>query len=254
MSNKLVPINEDVIRDISAKLVEYLDFKDSIFENEFVESFGDSFKLIKLLKTGHDLISRRKFNAFLKGFCYDGTPTEEQLLKLHKYINNETKAEFIADMFSKVLMSNSKLACMVMGTMINDLSSSDKDITHTQLICANSLTSFFDNDIKNYYKLVTFIINDIDSIFYGQLIGFCESDNSNYHKFCGKNSKNENNINMTLYKAISNQLFFERNEIIPDVQNEDYYFNTVDSEIHFIMTKAGELLYEYIKKISSYLE
>lgn len=252
MENKLIPINDKIIEDISTKLIEYLDFKDSIFENEFVESFGDVFKVVKLLKTGHDLISRRKFNAFLKGFCYDDTPTDEQLSKLHKYINNETKAEFIADMFSKVLTSNSKLACMIMGIMINDLASNDKDINHSQLICANALTNFFDDDIKNYSKIIKYLDENMKKRPRATNKGFYEGHS--FNKFCKESTRDENTINMTLYKAISHQLFLSEYDIDTNFDSDDISSSSVESSIYFSLTNAGELLYTYINKISSQLE
>ncbi|MDU5081204.1 hypothetical protein [uncultured Tissierella sp.] len=254
MENKLISVNDDIIKDISTKLIEYLDFKDSIFENEFVESFGDSFKVVKLLKSGHDLIAQRKLKAFLNGFCYDNTPTEEQLLKLYKYINNEKKAEFIADMFSKVLMSNSKLACMIMGMMINDLTENNKDINHSQLICANALVSFFDDDVKNYYKIIDFMYENMKEKLIEEYKGFYQGHR--FYSYCKNNKMDTNSMNMTLYKSISYQLFLTNYEVDVDVDvDEDFYASTdVNPSTYISLTTAGELFFEYINKISSCLE
>ena len=259
MANNLIPQNNHTITNISEKLSKYLDIRDTIFENEFVEASGDSFKIIKLFKTGHDLISQRKLNAFLDGFCYDDTPTEEQLSKLDKYIDNENKAEFVATMFSRVLMSNSKLACMVMGVIINDLTNENEDITHSQLICANSLTGFFDADIINYYHIINFsyersLRQGHMHMQYNTKVGFYDYA---FRKFLNENYYDINSMNMTLHKATSYQLFLTEIEVDIDVDvdvDEDFdaYTDTdVSPSTYFVITEAGKLLYEYINKISS---
>ena len=95
-------ISSNIIKDISGKLTEYLEIKDSIVENEYFEVFGDAFSVIRLLKNANSLIVKKRFQAFLKGFSKQDNPSDWQLSKLYDYIDNEAKAEYIADLFSKV--------------------------------------------------------------------------------------------------------------------------------------------------------
>lgn len=245
MENKLILV-DGKIKDISTKLIEYLDFKDSIFENEFVESFGDSFKLVKLLKTGHDLISRRKFNAFLKGFCYDDTPTEEQLSKLNKYIDNEGKAEFIADMFSKALLSKSKLSNMVMGILLGDLINTRDNISIYHLLCADALEVFYDIDVKCFHQMVEYMKIEEKSFsekFWGHKHSFIK--NLDYEHF---NKYGMFASNITIRKSLQNDL------IALDNREKDYDGNEKGIYKTYYLTEAGELFYTYIDKISSYLD
>lgn len=246
MKNEII-VKEDILNDISSKLSDYLEIKNLILENDLFEVLGDTFKVVGLLKSGHDLIAKRKFNAFLKGFCYDNTPTEEQLSKLYKYIDSETKAEFIADMFSKILMSNSKLACMIMGIMINDLASNNHNIGHDLLICSNALTSFFDDDIKNFSLLCKYIETKKTKGFY---------EGKDLNNFCHSKNFNSNSVSMTVHKSISSQLFLM--EYIVDVDtdvdvDEEFYTSTnttTDSYIYIYIAESGNLLNHYINKIS----
>ncbi|MFZ3103058.1 MAG: hypothetical protein WA131_08535 [Desulfitobacteriaceae bacterium] len=106
MSNEIAKVN--IFDNISNKLDKYLDVKDLVLENDYIEVLGYSVSVFKIFKNASGLIAKKRFQAFLKGFNGVDKPSECQLAKLYDYIDNEVKAEFIADIFSKVLLSNSK--------------------------------------------------------------------------------------------------------------------------------------------------
>ena len=107
-------------------------------------------------------MAKKKFMFFLKGFYGVEHPTEEKLERLYKYIDNETKAEFIADTFSKVLLSNSKLSCTVMGYTIQKLVDGKITLTYDDLICSAALCTFFDYDIVNYKNICDIIVRYLE--------------------------------------------------------------------------------------------
>ena len=148
---------DNIFDKISDKLEEYLEVKNDILKNDFFEVLGDSVSVLKFLKNANALITKSRFQSFLKGFNEINKPSEYQLEKLYDYIDNENKAEFIADIFSKVFLSNSKLACVIMGSIAQTLINNKIDISHDDLVCAEALTKFFDYDIKNYKLICEFI-------------------------------------------------------------------------------------------------
>ncbi len=173
-------------------------------ENDYFEVLGDSVSVLKLLKNSNKLIAKiakKRFDSFLKGFNKENSPSEYQLSKLYNYTDNEAKAEFIADIFSKVMLSNSKLACVIMGIISKNLIESEKDISHDHLVCVEALTKFFDYDIKNYKKICEYLENYMKNR-KAKRKGFEVS--YALTKYCIANGDtNTKSVNLTLEKAIA---------------------------------------------------
>lgn len=137
----------------------YMQIKNDILENDYVQLLGDSSKMLGFLRSSSELILRKKFESFLKGFSLDEQPNEAQLQRLIKYIDDENKAEFIADTFSKILLSKSSRACLIMGSILNSIVENSEDLTHAHLVSINALMNFYDMDIENY-KLLLFLLKN----------------------------------------------------------------------------------------------
>lgn len=242
MSSELMKRN--ILDNISDKLVEYLDVKDTILENDYIEVLGDSVNVLKLLKNANELIVKKRFQFFLKGFNGIDKPSEYQLQKLYDYVDNEIKAEFIADIFSKVFLSNSKLACVIMGIIAQTLMDSKQEVSHDELVCAEALTNFFDYDIKNYKLICKYLEFYIEKYPHKKRDGF--ELNYALNKFCLDNgATNSDSINLTLEKAIAYQLFYKEIEV--DFDKDDDSVNM--SELYNI-TSSGQKLYQYIQDTS----
>ncbi|MDA8222487.1 hypothetical protein [Desulfosporosinus sp.] len=245
MANEITKIN--IFEEISEKLDKYLDIKDVVLENDFFEVLSDSASVLKVLKNANALIVKKRFQAFLKGFNGVDKPRDDQLRKLYEYIDNEVKAEFIADIFSKVLLSNSKLACVIMGSISQKLIENNKEISHEDLICAEAITKFFDYDIRNY-KIICDYLEDYlkkkkrrkDSP-----KGF--SLDYVFTKYCnGKEDVSFETLNLTLEKAIANQLFSKENEVDLNVDEDNLGMSSADTTEWCYITRPGEQIYNYI--------
>ena len=129
-------------------------------ENDYVELVGDSSRIVGVLRKASELVSRNRFEAFLKGFRDIDNPTEEQLAKLIKYIDNEQKAEFIADTFQKILLAKSSKSCLIMGTIMQDIIESKDELTLEDLVCLDSLTNFFDFDIVHFRYICDYALEE----------------------------------------------------------------------------------------------
>lgn len=242
-------ISKDNIFDkISDKLTIYLEVKDAVLENDYIEVLGDSVNVLKFLKNANALIAKKRFQSFLKGFYGIDQPSEYQLVKLYDYIDNEIKAEFIADIFSKVFLSNSKLACVIMGSIAQTLIEKKRDITHDDLVCAEALTKFFDYDIKNY-KLICVYIDLYMSKHPGRKRKGFEL-NYSVVKYCLDNGAiNSESVNLTLEKAISYQLFCKETEVDLDMDEDSISSSSVSTTEYCLITSPGQRLYKYLLDI-----
>ncbi|MFC9542258.1 hypothetical protein ACFTQ7_20615 [Lysinibacillus sp. NPDC056959] len=147
---------EKIIEEIGEKIEKVSDFLTTVTDNELVKSSGEIFKFVDLGIKANNWISQKRFEQCLKGFTMDD-PTEQQLNKLKKFIDSPVKAEFVANTFRQVLLSNSSKASLIMGTILNSVVNDEKEVTHETLICLNALSHFYDIDINNLKLLNEYI-------------------------------------------------------------------------------------------------
>ncbi len=182
---------------------------------------------------------QKKFKSFLKGFSIDEKPTEIQLRKLKEYIDNETKAEFVADTFSKILLSNSSKACLIMGTILKDIVEMRNDLKHEELIAINALKEFYDVDIVNF--------NIIQSVFVEkseEKIGSTDILSKIKH-----NNLDDISVLMTLDKAAATQLLFVTTSVDMSTEVNKFENRRKEADNFYVMTSGGKLLTKYIKRI-----
>lgn len=98
------------------------------------------------------IVAQKKFMYFLQGFNPEEIPSEEKLKKLKKYVNNEEKAMFISDTLSKILLSKSTYANMLLGYLLNYIIENNEDLDMDYLIVVDALNNLYDKDIINFKK------------------------------------------------------------------------------------------------------
>ncbi|WP_346893555.1 hypothetical protein [Clostridium sp. UBA871] len=233
--NKIVTV--DILGDISNKINQYLDIKEDILENDFMEVLGDSFKVLGILRRGSMAISRKRFIAFLKGFNNNEIPIEQKLKKLSDYINSEQKAEFISDIFSKILLSRSTKACLIMGAILQKIVENKNNLSYSELICINSLTTFFDDDIELYKYICQEIVNEKNH--------YTSLDQKFYNK-CNNDGVDVDNMDLMIEKCISNQLLLRDYDVDLDINEDDVSFSSAENDKYIKVSKPGMLLYKYI--------
>lgn len=240
--SQLLDKSKDIWTKATDHISDYLDSKEGIMENEVVELLGDTFKIVGFVRNTTSMIMQKRFKSFLKGFNKDNVPTEEQIEKLINYIDDESKAEFIADSLSKIMLARSSNACIIMGTLLNDLIENKDDITHEKLVCIQSLSQFFDDDIKNFSFMCHYILSsNRNNSKTGQLSGRFFTD-ALKTKGLGKQS-----INLTIEKAVSNQLLIRSNEVDLSIDDDNPSFgSSADIEEYFYITVPGQLLNSHI--------
>ena len=183
---KLVGEMSDLLNKIVKFSDDYADVKDIFLNDSTMELAEDAIGSLKFLNNSRKALSIIKFKYFLKGLNYENAD-KESIEKLIRYVDNQSKAEFITNSFDKIISSNSKLACCVMGLMLNDIGQHNDDISQEDLIMLNALPMLNDFDIKNFhylYKIIyvfltifLYLLKCPQSLILSALRAFC---------FCGK--------------------------------------------------------------------
>lgn len=228
-----------VLENTIDKIEKFLSIKESVLDNDYIQLFGESSKVISFLTKSSNLIIQRKFESFLTGFNLKNKPNEQQLLKLERYIDSEIKAEFIADTFSKILLSKSSKSCLVMGTILNSLVENNEDIKQEQLISINALINFFDIDLTNYI----FICRHLD-------IGIPKYlPTEKFKEELLQNNLDNTGVWLTIDKCISLQIINRHDLLDLDINEETPSFSSGEVNRYFEINKAGQYLYQYIQRI-----
>ncbi|WP_437831589.1 hypothetical protein ACQRXC_08180 [Niallia taxi] len=248
-------VSKSIYEQASEHLKSYLKVKETILDNEYVQLAGDVSKLVAFVRGANELIINKKFNSFLNGFTERDQPTEEQMKRLIEYIDDESKAEFISDTFSKVLLSNSSKSCLLMGTLLKSIVEEGGDIKHEKLVCISALTSFFDVDIINFALFFEF---------YHWLEtknNYNRNKKKKYERFLIYSLKefvrakgyNYSSLMLTIEKSVSSQLILRSYDadiaVTFDKDSESTDVDTSDIDEYYTINSSGLYLYDYIRRI-----
>ncbi|QBG56345.1 DNA-directed RNA polymerase [Bacillus amyloliquefaciens] len=234
----------------------YKDLKKKIVENDYVEIFSELSPMLKFAKSIFDFAQEIKFNMFLKGFNEEDVPLDQQIQKLRKYIDNPTRAEFIANTINKILAANSSEACLIIGTILNSVVNENKDIEHEKLVVINALTSFFNHDIQNYREILDYInlnaekVNKNGNIIKKKPKVICHNDVWGH---CNNQKIQAESMYLTLDKCVSFQIVNREYETRTDSSIDiDLESVEVDTELDefYVISSAGFTLYKIIKRLS----
>ncbi|UJB22702.1 hypothetical protein FGY92_03395 [Staphylococcus hominis] len=174
----------------------------------------------------------------MQGFNPEEIPSEEKLKKLKEYVNNEEKAMFISDTLSKILLSKSTYANMLLGYLLNYIIENNEDLDMDYLIIVDALHNFYDKDIINFKKIYS-----INSRIF---------TTTRLRKEIGNNNDYFSAI-QTIEKLNFLRLIIKEVEIETSLNydNDDLEFSGIDVDQNEFYRKnnAGELLYSTIKKV-----
>lgn len=227
-----------IVDMLDDKLSLYLDVKESFADNDFIELFGDSIKIFGFLRKASKLVSQKRFDAFLKGFQDKELPSEEQIERLVKYIDNEQKAEFIADTMQKILLSKSSKSCLIMGMIVKDLLNNKAELTLEDLVSIDALTNFFDYDITNFYR----ICNNKKGRSYFYI-------DSQFRNDCITNGLSCPSVLLTLEKAVAFQLISKEIEVELNIYSDDVDLSDIENDTKYSLTSPGKKMFGYISLI-----
>lgn len=117
----------------------------------------------KVVSTVIDLSERgrrRKIEVLLSGMCGNSArESEEALNRLYDCLKSEETSEYIVELFQQALLSNSKMAIIIMGFQWNMLEKKKAQLDHKELMVFGALCELNDFDIRNFNYICDSIKN-----------------------------------------------------------------------------------------------
>lgn len=162
---------------------------------------------------------------------------KESIEKLIRYVDNQSKAEFITNSFDKIISSNSKLACCVMGLMLNDIGQHNDDISQEDLIMLNALPMLNDFDIKNFHYLYN----------------ISSKNHKSNHNISPKDIKEcvqlynitRRNLYLTMGVLEKYNLMDKNIDVDLDIDEDNLDFSSVDCDETYYFNSISQKLYTY---------
>lgn len=217
---------------------DYADIKDIFFDDSSMELLEDSVSTFKLLNNSRKALVLIKFKFFLRGLNHENTD-KESVKKLIDYVDNQEKAEFITNSFDKILTSNSKLSCCLMGLILNDMVKQKRDVSQEDLIILQVLSVLNDFDIKNLFYLFEIVLrkNTRNHI-------VADKDISECAKVCNTTTKS---IRMTINILEKYNLMDKDADVSLDIDSDNFDKSSIDYDEKLYLNILSEKLYEYAK-------
>jgi hypothetical protein len=238
--NNVVKQIPSLIEKLNSLSGEYAELKELFFDDYSIELAEDSIKVLKLLNSGRKYLEMIKFKHFIKGLNLD--TDEENIQKLIDYIDNSEKAEFVINVFDKILMSNSKLACCTIGLLLNDLCITKKNISQHDLVILQALAMMNDFDITNFTHLMSTITWDKKAKY--KII------NSQNKKTCyNKYGDSYECLDLTIKLLEKYGLVDADGEIDLSVDTDNVDLSSADYDKYFQFNLLSKRLYSYTQKI-----
>lgn len=215
---------------------EYADLKDIFLDDSSVELFEDSMSTIKFLNNSRKALSLIKFKFFLKGLNYENVD-KESINMLVEYVDNPIKAEFITNSFAKIVTTNSKLACCIMGLMLNEMSKNKREVSQEELMILQALPMLNDFDVKNFNYLYKVVLERN-----GKNHNITDTDYSKAAQICNTTTRN---IRLTVGVLEKYNLVDRDADVSLDLDTDDLDFSSVDYDEDIYFNLLSEKLYMY---------
>mgnify|MGYP007003807143 FL=1 len=223
------------IQDVSK---EYADIKDIFLDDNNMELVEDSVSVIKFLNNSRKALLLIKFKYFLRGLNYENVE-KESINKLIAYVDTQEKAEFITNSFDKIISSNSKLSCCIMGLLLNDMTKRKCNITQEELMILQVLPMLNDFDIKNFFYLYNIVAKRK-----GKYHNIVTSDIECCAKKCNTVKKN---IYLTIGVLEKYGLVDKEADVSLDLDEDNFDMSSVDYDEDVFFNSLSEKLYGYIQ-------
>lgn len=109
---------------------------------------------IETVKQLGGMADQIKLNCIIKGLS-EGKNVETRMNELYTYVkNNKEHAFLVSDSFRKMMLSNSTIACCIMGIMLGDFAAENRNPTQHEAIIMRALSTFNDYDIIYFNEIM----------------------------------------------------------------------------------------------------
>ena len=236
-------INESMLMLIDkAKTLseEYSDIKDLIINDDVAELTEDTFQSIKIIHNIGKFYDTIKFKHFIKGLNNNDI-SKQDIDKLIKYMDNQKKAEFIYSTMKKIVNSNSKICCYIMGLLFNDITKKDREINQIDIALINALGELNDFDINNFYQLLNIYYKTNIQKSKGKYINV-----SAINKYSKELQINIDELTLTTEKCDKYQIFNRETDANLNIDEDDVGSSQLDYDDDYKITVLGKKLYDLI--------
>ena len=154
---------------------------------EIIPGIGSYVEVINVIANASNT---KKLNDALRALSKNEN-VEKSLNELYGYVSNEERALYVSTAFRKIILANSKIAATIIGLMLGEIKSENREFNNDDVILFNALETMTDFDIRNFKELMEndYLNDDIGiryfdtSKFVGkeqkafnELLGFCEKN------------------------------------------------------------------------------
>lgn len=154
---------------------------------EIIPGIGSYVEVINMIANASNT---KKLNDALRALSKNEN-VEKSLNELYGYVSNEERALYVSTAFRKIILANSKIAATIIGLMLGEIKSENREFNNDDVILFNALETMTDFDIRNFKELMEndYLNDDIGiryfdtSKFVGkeqkafnELLGFCEKN------------------------------------------------------------------------------
>lgn len=150
MSVMEISRNAEELLNKFVEKVDQLLAVDIVNDTECIPYIG---QFVQAGNTLNGAINKKKLYVALKSLSMDAN-VEKSINELYNYVNNEERAFYVAECFRKIAWSNSKIAASIIGLMLGEIKSQNRDFCNDDLILLNALENMTDFDIRCYKELM----------------------------------------------------------------------------------------------------
>ena len=107
---------------------------------------------------------------------------EKSINELYNYVSNEERALYVSTAFRKIILSNSKIAAAIIGFMLGEIKSANREFNNDDIILFNALENMTDFDIRNFKNIMKgdYIVKDDNETRYFKVNLFPEDKVKDY--------------------------------------------------------------------------
>lgn len=226
-----------VINQVSNIVDRYIDLKDEYIDENFTETIGDISACFKIFKRGTEVISNHKTLAFIKGLK-DAEINEDQLETLMNTTKDRKKAQYICDILSKVVFSNSIEAIELIGILTGMVLNNSEGNIYKELICVNMLKDTFDFDIENLIFIDAYLVSE-EKIWFDTEKLYEMFDDNGIDIVCAMS---------TVQKCMASQIIAREGD--PLIESDDIVqWEQRDDDEVYCFTPAGQLLRRLVRNL-----
>jgi hypothetical protein len=167
--NEIIEVLSSVIKENQKTINEICQYAQMGFN--FISTGLDGLEVINgTLKifNGVKIILLREFlNSFYKGISNGKIPSDNDVIKLKKYMNKRKNVIYINRIIDDAVNTRSVKASMILGYYVGQLISKEKDINYMDELIINALRNLFDDDIENFKRVMDYLsVEKLDKNYY----------------------------------------------------------------------------------------